>query len=370
MPLVLPPQNTIDAIHASTTKIIRRVDIYQRDNVTLWKGNVPIVTGAVSIDQTRAERRTLELTIGNTSKEFSPQIGGLWYDKVIKVYRGIELSDGTQWTRQLGEFVIDNISQSNSPSVVKITARDFTKRLMLDKFERDTMFTKNDPVEEIIRNIALNGGIEEFDIILTGKNTQIDFFFELGEDRWTAINKLTEAHGLEAYFNHEGALVVAPIADPALGQQEYTFRADEYSNLTSIDKSSSDSRLFNHIVVTGQARENQLPAWGEAKNTDPGSPTSIDKIGDRVHVINSSFIVADSEAQNLAQTYLSVYGLEQFEVNLSGIVAPYLEVGIVVEFMDPDPAPGAPTKYLLSNLSIPLTLDEMTANVKRLVIVS
>jgi hypothetical protein len=80
-------------------QITRRVEIYEQDGATLWKrlvnaevkdvgDSIRLLDGSVTVDVSRDERRTCELSLDNTDGLLTPQPKGFWYDKVIKVWRG------------------------------------------------------------------------------------------------------------------------------------------------------------------------------------------------------------------------------------------------------------------------------------------
>lgn len=85
----LPTSAVITAFEASSIQTVRFVDIYQADGITLWQGRVDITDGNVSVDMTRDERRNLDVTIVDPDVLYGP--GNLWYDKIIKPYRGLTL---------------------------------------------------------------------------------------------------------------------------------------------------------------------------------------------------------------------------------------------------------------------------------------
>jgi hypothetical protein len=140
-------------------------------------------------------------------------------------------------------------------------------------------------------------------------------------------------------------------------------------NVESYSKTTRDARLYNHIVVVGGSSDT-IPVSAEAKNTSASSPTSIDKIGARVYEYSSSFITTQAQALDVANSLLKIHALEEFELSLSTLVLPWLEVGEIVEFRDPDPNPGDPTRFLLSSFSIPLVLGKMNPVGKRVTMVS
>lgn len=371
--IVLPSAKFVDSIHGTVTRVIRRVEIYEDDNQTLWKpsSEVGFTEGDVSVDSTRDERRTLNLTLDNTDNDLVLGPDFLWYDKIIKVYRGVIASDGTSWETKLGEFLIDDLKDQSFPHSITVSARDFTKKLLNDKFAVTTSFERDQPVEEIIRTIALNGGIpaSKMNLPLTGKSTGKIYTFDRTVSRWEAIKQLANDYALDIYFDNEGVLQLQTFTDPYLDPPQYTFQTGVNSNIDSFEKSINDSRLYNHVVVTGGTDdpENSLPPYAVRTNTDPASPTRVEKIGRRSYFYTSEFMTTQEQVDDVADKFIKVHALEQFDVSLSSLVVPYMEAGITVNFENPRPSIGEPTKYLLSSFTIPLTLGSMSSSVKRII---
>lgn len=370
MTLVLPPDAIIEAIHGSVTTVYSRVDIYESDNVTPWMIDAPVVDGSYAISSTRDERRTANFTFDTDEGDLSPQPGGFWYDKIIKAYRGV-VTPTSSWETIMGEFYIDGIDKASFPSTVSVSTRDATKKLLKDKFPASIEFPTNHPIEEIVETIALNGGITKFDLPLTGHSTGKAWLFDRGTERWKAIKDLCTAFNYDVFFSPTGELTMAEYADPAnpaLSPSEYTFRADAESNLVSFQKKTADERLYNHIVVTGE-RADQLPVYAEAENNEITSPTRISEIGRRTYFYTSSFIETVPQAQAVADRFLAVHALEQFDVSVEAIVAPYLTTGIIADFLDPEAGPGDPTRFLVTELGMPHGLGVMSGTMKRVTVV-
>ena len=371
-----PPDDVINAVHAGITRVTRRVDIYEADGETLWMGNAPILGGSVTLDIGRSERRNFSLTLHDEDGNLSPHPGGLWYDKVIKIYRGV-ITPFTTWEAQLGEFLIDGVDRTHFPNQVSLSGRDYAKKLMNAKFAAPTEFgadpetglTIPDPMEEIIRVIAINGGISpaKIDFPLTGVNITRPFFFDRDKARWEAMVEVATAYNYEVYFDHTATLRLRRHADPYLDDPVFIFRTgkDPKGNIASFTKAVSDARVRNHIVVTGEATDT-LPAWAEAKNEDENSPTSIQNIGIRTETISSPLIDTDQQAEDIANEWLTIYSMEQFNLRIDALVMPWLDVSNVVKFEDPNPAPDDPEKFLLQGLTIPLDLTTMSVEAGRI----
>lgn len=285
----------------------------------------------------------------------------------------ISIAGGTiqdfTWETQVGEFLIDTINVPNFPHVSQCSGRDYTKKLLDDKFADTTTFVLGQTVEQVIKTIATNGNITKFLLSNTGFQLGKDFTFESGTDRWTAITEIATAYNLEAFFNAEGYLVLREMVDPLSAPLAFTFETGTFGNLVKYSKRSGDTRIYNHIVVRGEAAD-QLPIVAEAENHEPSSPTSIENLGRRrTYTYVSSFFTSEEQAQATADSFLKIKALETYDVALESIIIPWLEAGEAVEFIDPNPNPGDPTRFLLTDFSIPMTLGSMSATSKRVTVV-
>lgn len=362
-----PADLYVDAIVESGTQVTRRVDVYEADGVTLWADSRGVIDGSVSVDQNRDERRTITCTLENLDGVLDHDPENFWYDKILKVYRGVETEVGS-WETQLGEFMIDSIQAPHFPKIVDIQGRDYTKKLKGSKFSLSTTFTPGQALDGVIRAIAYNAGLTRIDIPPTGQVLDREFAFERSTERWQAIKDLATAYGYEVWFRPDGYFTMAEIQDPLTAPEAFTFETGRFGTMVQFTKTSNDSRLFNHIVVTGGAADT-VPIFAEARNDDPLSPTRIDRIGDRVYPYHSEFITYYEQALNLAQKFLKVYALEEFQIDIESVVLPWLDAGEIIGFIDPDPGVGEPSRYLLSSFGVPLRLGSMSLTGKRLAIV-
>lgn len=372
MPVDLDYQS---AITASFTRITRRVDIYEDDGTTPWKLNVPVKDGSVTVSQGRAERRMFSMTIDNSRREFKHYPGGLWYDKIIRPFRGVETDVGS-WETDLGYFVIDDIQEQDFPHDVQLNGRDQVKRLVDSKFTQSTTFASGQAIENTIKTIATNGGIAPARMLLpvTGKTLATDYTFDRGSDRWKAITDIATAFGYDLYFDAQGYFVMSLFQDPLTSPLAFSFVTGVGGTVSTFTKKTSDTRIKNHIAVTGESNGQPL-VFAEALNLEPDSPTRISNpdgsthLGDRQWEYVSAFITTQAQAQDIADTFLKTMALESFDLNLDTLVIPWLDVGQIIGFEDPDPAPGDPTRYLLSDLTIPLKLGAMQVAGKRVTVV-
>jgi len=274
------------------------------------------------------------------------------------------------WETQIGEFMIDRITEPNFPNIIKVSGRDYTKKMLLSKFTAATGFNEGQSVDAVINTLASNAGIDAQKrlIPVTGKFLGRDFIFDAGTSRWEACKQIADAYGYELFFDAYGNLVMREYIDPTFGPLSYTFTTGSLGNMVSYEKTVNDSRLYNHILVTGEASD-ILSVSAESRNDNPSSPTNITLIGDRLYTYSSSFITTTQQAQDVADSFLAIHALQEYELNLSALMLPWLEVGEIVAFEDPKASAIQPDRFLLSTLTYPLALGAMSAVGKRVTIV-
>lgn len=275
----------------------------------------------------------------------------------------------TAWETQIGEFMIDRISQDNFPNHIKITGRDYVKKCSLSKFAYATQFATGLKLESIIGTIAASAGVTKRVLPTTTVTVAKEFYFDRGVTRWEAMHEIASAYNYDIFFDAQGYLTLEPIADPATQQPIFVLRTGgDDGSLVSFTKSTTDTRIYNSVVVTGESSDTTtLPVFAVAKNTDPNSPTSIAKLGERLYQYTSSWITTTAQAQTVANSFLAVHALEEFEVSFESLMLPWLDAGDVIGFEDPDPNDDAPNVLLLSELSISLEVKSMSGTGKRVV---
>lgn len=272
-----------------------------------------------------------------------------------------------EWEVQIGEFMIDRITEPHFPYEMRITGRDYTKKCMLSKFAHATSFTSGIGLESLIAAIAGAAGIFKRLLPATGIVIGRSFFYEAGVTRWDAMKEIATAYDHELFFDAQGYLVLRPYNDPATTPPILYIETGKEGQIASYEKSTTDARIYNHVIVRGESSDKNIPpVWGEAKNEDPNSPTSIQELGDRLlPPFDSAFVTTMTQAQELADSLLAIHSLEEFELNFESLLLPWVEVGDILGWIDPNPAPDDPNTFLLSQVTLPLELAPMSGTARR-----
>lgn len=377
----LPPDEIIDALIAGIVSIKRRVEIYESDGTTpfdIEDWDTRLVDGGVTVDGTRDERRMCEFSLQNEdfALEMNP-VNGFWYDKILKAFWGIEYYSGFdlyQWEMQVGEFMIDRISEDYFPHVTKITGRDYAKKCINSGLVNSMAFSKGTPIEIIIKALAVNAGITKLRIPFIGIGYDDDVVFEPGTARWEVMKKLADSIGHELYFTGDGYLTMRPYQDPVTSPLTWIFRTGKLDGtLVTYSRSVNDSRVKNHTVVIGSSQADSsnfvTVAFAELRNDDPNSPTYIGRIGDRLDLYKSEFITTNEQADAVAEARHRVSSLEEWSIDFSSIILPWIEGNDIVDIVNQNESEYVPARFLLSNYTLPMSLGPMTGLGRRVTIV-
>lgn len=376
-----PSDEVLNALTAGVVRVRRRVEIYEPDAITPYdidNWNARLVDGTVTVDRERDERRMCDFTLENNDGQLiNDPNNGFWYDKILKAFWGIRYYDAygveKHWETQIGEFMIDRIDEDLFPNTIKVTGRDYTKKCLVSKLSTSMTFPQYTKVEDILTALASNAGVTKIDIPFTGQVYTDKIVFERGTERWKVMKQVADTVGMEPYFRPDGYLTMKPYPDPTFDPLRWTFApGDPDGTLVKYTRSSNDTNLYNHLIVVGSTTEIDgisESVFSERMNTNPFSPTRIDRIGDRVKIIQSDYITDQGQADNLADQLLAINALEEYQINFESVMLPWLEAGDIVGIIDDTPDTYTPKRFLLSQFSLPMKLGSMSGVGRRITIV-
>lgn len=284
------------------------------------------------------------------------------------------------WESCIGVFMIDKIDEDNFPSKIKVVGRDLTKACLLAKISKATGWAEGTRIRNIVIAMLTKSGITAYNVPSSISETlETMVVYAKNTECWKIIKEVCDAHNYECYFDADGVFQMREYQDPVLSPATMVFRADEDGNLVRYKKSSNDTRIFNKIVATGvadSAQANDLLVYAELSNTEPSSPTRIKVPGvpggmsERTFPYESVMFTTNAKALAYCRRAIKILALEEYSLDFDSLVFSWLEGGDVVEFLDPDDATSVfPKRFLLTNLSIPLTLGPMSGSAKRVSVV-
>lgn len=274
------------------------------------------------------------------------------------------------WEIQMGEFVIDTLGgSSESRGHVTVTCRDYTKRCLQSQLAKATMFTASQKVTDVIKALAYNSGITKDKVPDFNYTIGKDTTYERGQSRWEIMKTIAQSNNLNIFFDAQGFLCLTEQADPISSPPVLTLADGPEGNIVSIDRRTSDTSIYNYVTVVGESSDTTKPlVYGEAINDDPNSPTRRNAIGERTNHVTNSMVTTNQQAQEIAQTLLSVSSLEEFEMNFTASLLPWVEPGEIVELdikYGIESEQWGPSRFLITSLSFPFDLSPMSGTGKR-----
>lgn len=374
-----PTDAVIEAIEDGSVGIRRRLEFYEKDGTTRWYPEGPtedeslsrlLPEGSVNISSDRDERRLIDISLDNRDGLLRPHPDGFWYDKVLKPYRGLVMPDDTVEWWQLGEFVIDGIDDQRFPKTISVSGRDYTKRMLLSKLANSASWPAGTKLVDLIKALAANSGVTKIGLptvaqVPTTLGAKLEA--ERGSDRWGIARGAAEAKGYALFFDSDGFLRMEKFVDPTTSALEWTFQTGPAGNLVDYSRSVNDSELYNVVQVESAAPETGVANFWEARNTEPSSPTCVQRIGERVMpLITLETVASQAQVKAFAISTLMIAALESYNLSFSSIYYPWFDVNKVVQVLEDDRIIGDPTRFLLTDIEMSFELGPMSNTAKRI----
>lgn len=371
-----------EALRSPVQEVRARLEILDTDfkPVLAIGGGGPdkgIIDGIVDLDVSRGTRRTAVISLLNENGEFSPtsQWGGIFYvNRLIRAYRGLVVGNEVEYV-PIGTFMIDKtetIVERGMSSVV-LSGSDLWKKFTKAQYVEPTTYAKGTLLNTLISQIADESGVTKLVLDPLSSRTassdrlQAAISFEKGDTKGDALIQICNNYSIDIYFDPMGTLITEDLRSPAsratVWSYGYTDQSPELAYL--IRSVTDDERLYNHVHVTGTADEENIYT-AERMDTDPLSPTNIDRIGDRVYRMSSG-VLASQESVNLAATslFFSTRIIGQ-TVNLEAICQPAIEGNDVVEVIEPTYTDLA-TRFIVQTMTIPMLTSRQKISMKRVI---
>ena len=340
--------------------------------------NLALIDGAVDVDVTRGTRRTLTMSFLNTNGDFSSdsEWGGLFYvNRIIRLYRGLVVGEGIDELVPIGTFMVDKSETlvERGMSTVILTGSDLWKKFSKSQFGVPTTFTEGTTINAVIEQMCADAGVTDMsldplnDRTSLSKTLQRNFEFERDETRGDALLKICGDYGIEIYFNPMGQLVSRDFQNPF--DREIVWSYDPSDSMAYFLRSSfNDDRLYNHAIVTGTGKVDETGElfFAEVKDTDPGSPTNITRLGDRVFRYESKLLASQEAVDKSVTSIFYRHFLLSNTINLEAICNPAIEGNDVIWVEEPQYTNTA-RRYLINSFDISLITSKQKMTMKHVI---
>lgn len=136
-------------------------------------------------------------------------------------------------------------------------------------------------------------------------------------------------------------------------------------HILSIRASFTDDNLYNHALVVASGDKDNI-YYGEVRDDDPGSPTNIADIGDRVFKYESDLISTQAAADQAAMATFLANCLISEDVDMDNVCVPMLEGNDVIAVQELNFSELNQT-FRVRSLTIPLSNSRQTMKFGRVI---
>lgn len=357
---------TGDHEHVSRVAIVVDGEIvadtyYSNDDVVL-------VDGSVSFDRSADTRASCSLTFQDVSGravEILDPVGGA----EARPFRGIILSTGEPEWIPLGQYPINDSSSERTGTTVQISVQgndrsDLVRWLpWAQAFVIPSGTDYFDAIKMVIDDRA-NRFTPVYNFA-TSDLTTPDMVFQDSDDPWTAVLKLAQAVGCEAYFDRYGVTNVPLIPDPdKIAPVFEMVEGQSGITLSPASRDTSVKDVFNGVICRGEAPWLLFPINGEIWDDDPLSPTFRGgPFGEKPEKIGDPMASTNAQCQLIAEAeFKKVKGVLE-DITFNTLPDPRLEVGDVIDIKDE--LLGIKGRLVIETLTIPMISGNTQGTVRR-----
>ena len=332
------------------------------------------MSGTVSVSMENGTRRTADIELDNSNGEFSVDVYNLWYGKMVKLWMGLYLSDGSPYYFPQGVFYVNSVEESNTPLqrtvslhlidkwcfldgtmwgnldgiyIVPIGSNIYdalTKLLKTSRFTGENVDEAGEPqtnaVDPIMPNLSsyyLTKTYKDGEATYNAIDTPYEIRMEYGKTYADILLEFATILGAYIYYDVDGRLTIEPTQDDIVDSSKpilWTFTPNEQEFLSE-DSSHDFGTFYNDIIVIGYTT-NGKQAKGRAQNKNTASPTSIPIVGIKTYPpYEDATYYTDEQCNELAEYYLKRQTIKQRSVQISSAPMFHLRENRLIECVRP-----------------------------------
>ena len=332
------------------------------------------MSGTVSVSLENGTRRTADIELDNSNGEFSVDVYNLWYGKMVKLWMGLYLSDGSPYYFPQGVFYVNSVEESNTPLqrtvslhlidkwcfldgtmwgnldgiyIVPIGSNIYdalTKLLKTSRFTGENVDEAGEPqtnaVDPIMPNLSsyyLTKTYKDGETTYNAIDTPYEIRMEYGKTYADILLEFATILGAYIYYDVDGRLTIEPTQDDIVDSSKpilWTFTPNEQEFLSE-DSSHDFGTFYNDIIVIGYTT-NGKQAKGRAQNKNTASPTAIQIVGIKTYPpYEDAAYYTDEQCNELAEYYLKRQTIKQRSVQISSAPMFHLRENRLIECVRP-----------------------------------
>ena len=348
------------------------------------RGRAFIADGNVTANLQNGQRLSATVTLENTDGAYNFDLNKIWFGQRVAIDEGLVLSNGQEYWRQTGIFVIDNPRETLSPGQNTVTYNLLDKWADLDgtlggnlegTYEVPLGTNIFQPMDALLKEDRGNGtAVDNVNPVFTeyyngmsqelpdgSEASMVLSPYTLTEDgdggtRGSVILGLGGMVNAWVGYDNTGRLRIDPSQDDILDAQKavlYRFSREE-ATLLGLAYTVKKEDVYNDYIVVGEQLDDYSQPGGRASNYDPKSDTNILLIGRKTKRESASGFATVTQCRDLAEWRLKRSGILQKAVSVSCSQMFHIELNSLVEIVRTD-KPGSPIeRHVVQGYTRPL----------------
>lgn len=334
--------------------------------------------GSITVDSSRAVRRSFQFTLLNKHGEFlfgSDKL--IWLNKRVRVYTGLKLTNQTIEYIPQGVFVLTELKDTDNEngSYTTISGQD-KMYLQTDKrgsLKYDTELAVGLNIGEAIKVLARNNGETLFNFDTVTETIPYTLTYQAGDSTYKAYEELSLLAKCDLYYDVNGYLRLRKIDLNSFEHEPSVWKVDSTNpneRFYAGNQRSLEDTIANHIVVLGgsgqTATQKSELIVTETDTKWKNSPYTVESIGRITYWHNNgepdSLLGGEDNGPVLWRAKYELLKRLSYSERLSLNLAPIyaLEANDIIEVNIPNNSVNG--KYLIQSLNIPLKPEIMTCD--------
>ena len=252
----------------------------------------------------------------------------------LRLYRGVQYTDGTKEYVPLGVFVITDvaISDTNEGVEIKLSGEDRSIRVSRAKWTQPYQMTSG--TLEASLSALLKSRFPDAEISFPTTNVTVNQVLlgaENDNDPWKDAVEIAELVGFDLFFDQNGVVQMKqfPTLDGSVVVALFT--EGQGTTITQLNRTISTKQTYNGVIYTIEGSDVATPIRVEAWDEDSSSPTyRFGVFGEVPAFVTTSLLATESEAVRAAASLLNTYIGSQEVINWDSLVDPSLDAQDVV----------------------------------------
>lgn len=331
-----PTSGAFKAAIIADHTVIAKAEVWSTERKLL---DLDIDTGKVTVNSANTARRTCEIHL-STTRDADNLVPDTGFDSLapfgnqLRLYRGIEFTDGTEEYVPLGVFVITDVKIADTNEGVSITVTGEDKSLIVSRNKWTSAYQMVSGTLEASLLALLQNRYPDIETNFPTTNVtvnQVILGSDSNVDPWKDAVHIAELVGYDLYFDVTGVCVMKQFPTLDASTVVATYEEGNGTTITSLDRTISTKETYNGVIYTVEGTQVTTPIRVEVWDEDTSSPTyRYGVFGSVPTFITTSLIGTSAEAIKAATLLLNTYIGAQEQITFSSIVDPSLDVNDVI----------------------------------------